>query len=147
MPRNLYSATCLHTLYDSGCGLVRGTYATAEPPARFDRDADHLRRRLASHVQGTIVFTSGANANVRATVKLAAAGASLTLIYPLPAAPATGDAFTVYAGCDHTHGDLRGRGSTTSPFPRFPLCAAAADRLLRGTGSPVLRCEMQTCRN
>src|SRR5947209_1190749 len=27
MPRNLYSPTCVHTLYDSGCGVVRGAYA------------------------------------------------------------------------------------------------------------------------
>ena len=29
MPRNLYSPTCLHTLYDSGCGVIRGTYAAS----------------------------------------------------------------------------------------------------------------------
>ena len=27
MPRNLFSPTCLHTLYDSGCGVIRGTYS------------------------------------------------------------------------------------------------------------------------
>jgi len=26
MPRNLFSPTCLHVLYDAGCGIVRGTF-------------------------------------------------------------------------------------------------------------------------
>ena len=27
MPKNLFSPTCVHTLYDAGCGVIRGTYA------------------------------------------------------------------------------------------------------------------------
>ena len=27
MPRNLFSPTCLHVLYDAGCGIVRGTFS------------------------------------------------------------------------------------------------------------------------
>ena len=27
MPKNLFSPTCLHVLYDSGCGIVRGTFS------------------------------------------------------------------------------------------------------------------------
>ena len=29
MPRNFYQPTCAHTLYDSGCGLVKSTFGAA----------------------------------------------------------------------------------------------------------------------
>ncbi len=55
-----------------------------------------------------------------ATVKWAAAGSALALMYPLPFAPATGDAFTVYAGCDHTQGTCQGRFNNLANFRGFP---------------------------
>ena len=67
------------------------------------------------------MFTSGANANVRATVKSVAAGVALTLIYPLPVAPAVGDAFTVYAGCDHTQATCQSRFNNLANFRGFPF--------------------------
>ena len=121
MPRNLYSPTCLHALYDSGCGVPRGTYAASGTAgAGSTASAIAFAGALASHAQGSLVFTSGVNANVRATVKSAVAGASLTLIYPLPAAPAAGDAFTVYAGCDHTPATCKARFSNLADFRGFP---------------------------
>ena len=43
MPRNLYSPTCLHALYDSGCGVARGTYAAnGTARRRLDRERDRL---------------------------------------------------------------------------------------------------------
>jgi len=121
MPRNLYSPTCLHTLYDSGCGVPRGTYA-ASGTAGLGSTASliNFSGALAIHAQGSLVFTSGVNANARATVKSAAAGVSLTLMYPLPAAPALGDAFTVYAGCDHTPATCAARFSNLANFRGFP---------------------------
>jgi len=121
MPRNLYAPTCLHTLYDSGCGLARGTYATSGAAgAGSTTSRINFSGALALHAQGSIVFTSGANANLRATVKSAAAGVSLTLIYPLPTAPAAGDAFTVYAGCDHTSATCQTRFNNLANFRGFP---------------------------
>jgi uncharacterized phage protein (TIGR02218 family) len=122
MPRNLYSPTCLHTLYDSGCGVPRGTYAAnGTVGAGSTATLIAFSGALASHAQGSIVFTSGVNANVRATVKSAVAGASLSLIYPLPSPPATGDAFTVYAGCDHTQATCSSRFANLAAFRGFPF--------------------------
>ena len=46
MPRNLYSPTCLHTLYDSGCGVPRGTYSVSGVAgAGSTREPHALRRR------------------------------------------------------------------------------------------------------
>ena len=70
MPRNLFSPTCVHTLYDSGCGVVRGTYSVSGTCGAGSTSITiFFGGALAIHAQGSLVFTSGANANVRATVK------------------------------------------------------------------------------
>ncbi len=122
MPRNLYSPTCLHTLYNSGCGVVRGTYAASGTVgAGSTATLINFSGALATHAQGSMVFTSGVNANLRATVKSVAAGVSLSLMYPLPSPPATGDGFTVYAGCDHTQATCSSRFSNLANFRGFPF--------------------------
>jgi uncharacterized phage protein (TIGR02218 family) len=122
MPRNVFSPTCLHTLYDTGCGIVRGTYASSGTVgASSTAILINFSGASASHAQGSIVFTSGANANVSATVKSVVAGAALNLIYPLPSPPATGDAFTVYAGCDHTRATCQSRFANLANFRGFPF--------------------------
>src|SRR5262249_21295063 len=108
-------------LYDSGCNVPRGTYATnGTVGAGSTTTLINFAGALALHTQGSIVFSSGANANLRATVKSAVAGASLTLIYPLPTPPATGDAFTVYAGCDHTSATCQTQFNNLANFRGFP---------------------------
>jgi uncharacterized phage protein (TIGR02218 family) len=122
MPRNLFSPTCLHVLYDSGCGVIRGTYA-ASGTAGAGSTASVIYSGVAAaqHQQGSLVFSSGQNANVRATVKSVGVGSSLSLMYPLPFAPATGDTFTVYAGCDHTLATCQGRFNNKANFRGFPF--------------------------
>jgi uncharacterized phage protein (TIGR02218 family) len=121
MPRNLYSPTCLHTLYDSGCSILRDAYATnGTVAAGSSASVISFAGALAIHTQGSIVFTAGVNANLRATVKSATQGASLALMYPLPSQPNVGDAFTVYAGCDHTSATCQARFNNLAAFRGFP---------------------------
>jgi uncharacterized phage protein (TIGR02218 family) len=121
MPRNLFSPTCVHTLYDSGCGVIRGTYAATGTAGSGSTPSLVLSSvALAQHAQGSLVFTSGANANVRATVKSVAAGVGFNLMYPLPFVPSPGDAFTVSAGCDHTQATCQGRFNNLPNFRGFP---------------------------
>ncbi len=122
MPRNLYSPTCLHTLYDAGCGVISAAYAASGAVgAGSTASLINFSGALASHAQGSLVFTSGVNANLRATVKSVAVGASLALMYPLPSSPAFGDGFTVYAGCDHTQATCSSRFSNLAAFRGFPF--------------------------
>ena len=110
MPRNIWQPSCLHTLYDAGCTLNKASFATTGTVgAASTASLINFGGALAGHVQGTILFTSGANSNLRTTVKLSTAGVSLSLIYPLPNVPAPGDSFTVYLGCDHTRGTCKSR--------------------------------------
>ena len=122
MPRNVYSATCVHTLYDSGCGVIRGTYsANGSAGAGSTSVLINTPVAAAGHAQGSLVFTSGINANVRATVKSVTPGTSLTLMYALPASPGAGDAFTVAFGCDHTRGTCQAKFANLSNFRGFPF--------------------------
>jgi len=122
MPRNLYSATCLHTLYDSGCTLNKALFAASGAlGAGSTASVLNFAGALAAHAQGALLFTSGANEGVTATVKSVVAGVSLTLMYPLPSAPSTGDALTVYQGCDHTPPTCKAQFANLANFRGFPF--------------------------
>jgi uncharacterized phage protein (TIGR02218 family) len=122
MPRNLYQPTCGHTLYDSGCGLIKNAFGTAGIVAAGSTPATILwSGAAAAYVQGTIFFSSGANAGGSATVKSAAIGVSLTLGYPLAVTPAAGDAFTIYQGCDHTKATCQAKFNNLANFRGFPF--------------------------
>ena len=79
MPKNLFSPTCLHVLYDSGCGIVRGTFSAAGRRGRIELEHDQFSGARAGDAQGSLVFTSGANANVRATVKSVGVGVACSI--------------------------------------------------------------------
>ena len=122
MPRDVFQPTCNHTLYDSGCGIPRGTYAVSGTAGSGSTASSVLTGVAAAiHAQGSLVFTSGLNANLRATVKSVAVGSALNLMYPLPFAPAAGDAFTVYAGCDHTPTTCQATFNNLDNFKGFPF--------------------------
>jgi uncharacterized phage protein (TIGR02218 family) len=121
MPRNLFSPTCLHVLYDAGCGIIRGTFSLdgAVGPGSNSNTINFSGAR-AGDVQGSLVFTSGANANVRATVRSVDVGASYLLMYPLPFAPTEGDTFNVAFGCDHTQATCQSKFNNLTNFRGFP---------------------------
>jgi uncharacterized phage protein (TIGR02218 family) len=121
MPRNVYQPTCLHTLYDSGCTLVKNAFGTAGAVGSGSTaSVINWLGATANFQQGSITFTSGVNAGVTATVGSVTAGTSLTLCYPLASAPAPGDGFTVYYGCDHTQGTCQSKFSNLANFRGFP---------------------------
>jgi len=120
-PRNLFGPTCQHVLYDLGCGLPSGAFATtAGVGAGSTATLINFTGALAAHLQGKMIFSTGVNAGVATTVKYVSAGASLTPLYPLPAAPAAGDMLTVYYGCDHTAPTCQSRFDNLSNFRGFP---------------------------
>ena len=122
MPRNIYQPTCLHTLYDSGCTLSKaafGTNGTVGAGSTFS--TINWSGASQNFAQGTITFTSGVNASVSATIGAALNGAYLTLIYPLQSAPAPGDGFTVFFGCDHTEATCTNKFGNLVNFRAFPF--------------------------
>lgn len=105
LPRNLYQASCGRTLFDAGCTLTKASFGTAATVASGST-ALLINATLAQATGyfdlGTITFTSGVNGGASATVKKYTNGSPSTILLhvPLPNAPAIGDAFSIYAGCD-----------------------------------------------
>ena len=123
MPRNIFAPTCLHTLFDLGCGLPAGAFSTnGVVGAASTTSLINFSAALAAHLQGKIVFSSGANAGAVATVKYVVAGTSLTPIIRCRSrlrratrSPSIRAATTRWARA--------GRSSTISRISaRFPLC-------------------------
>lgn len=122
MPRNLYSPACVHVLYDSGCGLVKNAYGANGTVGSGSSNATiNWSGASSAFLQGSITFSSGVNAGKTATVKSIVAGSSLTLAYPLTSPCATGDAFTVYQGCDHTLSTCQSKFNNAAHFRGFPF--------------------------
>jgi uncharacterized phage protein (TIGR02218 family) len=121
MPRNVYSPACQHVLYDSGCGLVKSAFGTnGTVGSGSTNSVINWSGASANYNQGTITFSSGANSGISANVKSTVAGISLTLSYPLFSAPAAGDAFTVYWGCDHSQTTCTNKFNNLANFRGFP---------------------------
>jgi uncharacterized phage protein (TIGR02218 family) len=121
MPRNLYSPQCAHVLYDSGCGLVKSAFgSTGAAGAGSTPSVINWSGASSNFTQGTILFSSGANAGVSANIK-SAGGGVLGLSAALPNVPAAGDAFTAYQGCAHTMSNCSSQFGNLSHFRGFPF--------------------------
>ena len=121
MPRNVYQPTCLHTLYDSGCALVKNAFGTNGTVGSGSTvSVINWSGASPAYQQGSITFTSGVNTGVTANVNSVSSGSALALAYPLESPPASGDAFTVYQGCDHTPGTCRSKFNNLANFRGFP---------------------------
>lgn len=130
MPRNLWQPPCPHTLFDAGCGLSKaawGVAGTALAGSTVPAVVVSLPQYPGWFDLGSISFTSGANAGVTRTVRSYVPG-TLQLINPLPNAPAPGDAFTVYPGCDHQQATCSGKFNNLANFrgcPYIPIPESA----------------------
>ena len=106
MPRHYYEAQCRHTLFDAGCTLnaaayaVNGTVGAGSSAATIVGAGLPRPQGSGTYTLGRIVFTSGPNQTFQRTVRNWDGGVTLSLLNPLPYAPAPGDGFTVYPGCN-----------------------------------------------
>jgi uncharacterized phage protein (TIGR02218 family) len=132
VPTNLYSSACLHTVYDTGCNLNPATFAssgTVAGSASVFGFGSSLTGNASRWSQGRVVFTSGVNSGLSVAVKSNDGSGNFVLIQPLPVAPALGDTFTAYPGCDLTQGTClakfnnlgRFRGTPYVPTPETAL--------------------------
>lgn len=124
----LFERTCAWELGDSRCGvalvgwMANGSVATAYDFRRFVASGlggfeDRLFR------QGLLTWTSGANAGLAMEVKThSKIGGIVTveLALPMPDAIASGNAFTIQAGCDKTWETCRSRFANGDNFGGFP---------------------------
>lgn len=121
MPRNIYQPACIHVLYDSGCTLVKNAFgANGIVGAGSTNATINWSGASSVYAQGSITFSSGVNAGKTATIKTTGSG-TLMLAYPLVNAPAGGDAFTVFQGCDHTMATCKAKFNNLANFRGFPF--------------------------
>lgn len=122
IPRNLYQPGCLHTLFDTGCGITKaalGAATTAASGSTRQVLNCSLAQAAGYFDQGTITFTSGANNGVTRNVKSYTPGV-VTLSYPLPSTTMIGDGFTAYPGCDKKQATCSSKFSNLANFRGCP---------------------------
>lgn len=126
MPRNVYQPGCLNTLFDGACSLVKSGFGVAGTASGGSSTATvlcGLSNPAGWFDLGTITFTSGANAGVSRSIKQYTPGV-IQLMNPLVTAPAPGDTFTAYAGCDKQQATCSGKFSNLANFRGFPYVPA-----------------------
>lgn len=121
-PIYTYKPECVWALYGPGCGVSKAAHALGVT-AQSGSSASAIQCSVTgsgTYSLGEIIGVTGANAGVRRTVKAHTAG-QLLLSYPLPTAPAVGDTFTVYKGCDKTQATCSARFANGARFKGFPF--------------------------
>lgn len=120
VPRELFQAQCLRTVYDSECTVSRAAFTSAGAATTVSsvgrtQFSTGLANATGYFDLGTITFTSGANSGASRTVK-SQVGGVITVLSPLPAPVSVGDAFTIVPGCDGLQATCSGKFSN---LPRF----------------------------
>lgn len=130
VPRELYQAQCLKTVYDLECAVaplahqVAGQATSASTLGRTRFDSNVIR--AAGHFDlGMLTWTSGPNAGVSRTVKSQSAGGEFSLLSPLPAAVSPGDAFVVLPGCDGLQATCTAKFNNLARFKGQPYIPQA----------------------
>lgn len=109
MPRHTFQPGCVHTLYDVGCAADRTKFkvsgAAAGGSTASTINSGHAEA-TGTYDLGYIQFTSGVLNGQRASVRSYVQGSPsvFVLFQGFAAAPAPGDTFDAFAGCDKKQG-------------------------------------------
>src|SRR6185312_7655492 len=140
LPRNLYQTNCVNNLGDAACGVNLSSYVTS-PAARSGCTQSVLiftgaidQSLGGAFNAGKCVGVTGANAGLARTVQYTGTaytpGDTIQLLTPFPTAPAAGDSFQVFYGCDKTLGQNGCPKFNNTPrfkgFPFVPVPVTAA---------------------
>lgn len=128
MPRNTYQPGCVHTLFDTGCGLLKASFAvtgSAGAASTLNQLNTSLAQATGYFDLGTIVFTSGAMNGQTYTVKKFTSATSFIPARPFASAPQTGDTFTALPGCDKLQSTCTTKFANLARFRGYPFIPAA----------------------
>lgn len=131
-PYLTYQAGCQWQLYGPGCTLnpisfgVNGTAATGSVALLINSNLTNPDHYFD---EGYVTFTSGANIGLTRVVRqyLNASG-QILLFIPFPNAPANGDTFTAFPGCDKQQATCQNKFNNLVNFkgmPNIPIPEAA----------------------
>lgn len=140
MPRNLWQAGCVHTVYNAGCAILKssftssGTVGTVTNSSLFNTN---LTQADDYFDLGVITFTSGLNNGFQTTVKsfLHTSGVVQTML-PFPSSVVAGDTFTIYPGCDRLQGTCVAKFSNLIHFKATPYVPVPETLYDGGTSNP-----------
>jgi len=149
MPRALFQVGCFHQIYDGGCTLLAANF-TATGTVTSVGDAAHFTASAMTQVSGyfklgVLKFTSGANSGVSGPVSsfTQSSGGAFAMTNPFPVAPAVGDTFSVYPGCDLQYSTCTNTSTAVGPpfnngahFSGQPFVPVAETILDGGTDTP-----------
>lgn len=127
LPKNVYQQGCVHTLFDGGCTLVKSAYTVSGTVTAGSTDQLVLANTFAQANDyfdlGVLTFTSGANNGLTRVVGTYITGttAQFNIVEPLPEAPAAGDTFTVYPGCDKQLSTCENKYNNKPNFRGYPF--------------------------
>jgi uncharacterized phage protein (TIGR02218 family) len=118
LPRNVFQAGCINTLYDTACGINKATRAvTGTLTASTLGD---VSTALATDLTlGVIKFTSGVNNGLTRAVRLHQSG-RVYFATPLINPCAAGDTFTGWSGCDKQQATCENKFNNRLNFRGFP---------------------------
>lgn len=111
MPKKFFQSQCRHTWGDAGCqgvdGItnpvnfaVNGTIGVGSTTSVLVAQGLAVPTGSATYTLGRIVMTGGVCDLQQRTVAQWDGSNSLKLVYSMPFAPAPGDTFTIFPGCD-----------------------------------------------
>jgi len=130
LPRNLFQSGCVNNLGDAACGVSLASYGVAGSVTSVANAANSVSAttvggQAAGYFQlGKIRFTSGGNAGLtRSIASYDQTNGALVFVSPFPVAPAQGDAFQIFPGCDKTYSGSNGcpKFNNVARFKGFPF--------------------------
>lgn len=129
-PRNVYQPGCIHTFCDAGCTLSAAAHTFSHVAnAGSTRSVVNVTTTVLSlALGGTLTMTSGVASGQSRSI-IAKTTSTITLAYPLVAAPAAGDTLTLFDGCNKTQAACAAYSNTVNlrafPFMLPPGTLAA----------------------
>ncbi len=124
VPNTIMGPGCPYQVFDARCGLNPATQGVAcvagagSTPMLLQ--APQLTQADQWFDNGYVVFTSGANKGLAASIRTYALANGIQLDVPLIAALATGDTFTAYPGCDYTQATCQAKFANQAKFGGWP---------------------------
>lgn len=122
MPRNLFQPGCLHTLYDSGCGLNKNSFeasGTVQAGSTTTIINTDIPGAAGYFDLGTIEFQSGTLAGHKRTVR-SYAGGTFLISLPLITAPLTSVTIKAWPGCNKMQATCQNKFNNLPNFRGFP---------------------------
>lgn len=112
---------CDADLGDARCGVTLATYTVTGTATANSSDRQTFSASdMPASIGGLLTWTSGANSGLSMEVKTASGG-QIVLALPMPYDIASGDAYSVYAGCDKNASTCSGTFSNIANFRGFPF--------------------------